>query len=102
MAEIKWTEQALDDVDSIAEYIARDSTHYARLFAHKIFKSVKRLHSFPESGRIVPEIGRPEIREIILGNYRIIYRINDNLVEIITVYHAARLLNISSITSEDT
>lgn len=65
------------------------------MFASKIIDSVTRLEVFPESGRIVPELNDLKIREILLGNYRIIYRLTENLVEIITVYHSARLLNIN-------
>lgn len=93
MAEIRWTHQALDDVEKIRDYISRDSVYYARLFVTKIFNAVKPLELFPECGRNVPELGQTNIREIILGNYRIIYRINKNIVEILTVYHGSRLLD---------
>lgn len=102
MAEIRWTLQALDDVESIAGYIARDSTQYAQLFAVKVFDSVRRIKIFPKSGRVVPEINQENIREIILGNYRIIYRLKNNYVEILTVYHSARLLDKDSITNHST
>ena len=98
MAEIRWTLQALDDVEAIAIFIARDSTRYAQLFANKVFDAVKRIEIFPESGRVVPEINQQNIREILLGNYRIIYRIKSDLAEILTVYHSARLLGKDSIT----
>ena len=98
MAEIRWTLQALDDIEAIANYISRDSTHYAQLFAIKVFDAVKRLETFPESGRTVPEINQKNIREIILGNYRIIYRLKNDCAEILTVYHSARLLDNDSIT----
>lgn len=64
----------------------------------KVFDAVRRLESFPESGRIVPEIKQQNILEIILGNYRIIYRLKDDCAEILTVYHSARLLDNNSIT----
>ncbi len=67
--------------------------YYAQLFVQKIFQSVRRLTTFPESGRKVPEIGRNEIREIIVGNYRIIYRSQKQVIEILTVYHSSKLLN---------
>ncbi len=94
MVDLKWTKQALNDVESIAEYISKDSPYYAKIFSQKIFKSVERLEIFPKSGRIVPEMKNKTIREIIIGNYRIIYKINTDKIEIITVYHSARLLNI--------
>ena len=68
MAKIKWTFQALEDIGSIANYIARDSFRYANIFVINVFEAVERLEIFPKSGRIVPEINRKEIREINLGN----------------------------------
>ena len=97
MAQIKWTPQSLDDIEAIAKFIARDSDYYARMFAIKIFEAAERLELFPESGRIVPELNRKEIREVIFGSYRIIYRIRDKLVEILTVYHSSRLLDVNKI-----
>ena len=97
MAKIKWTPQSLDDVEAITNFIVRDSTYYAGIFTIKVFESVERLELFPESGRIVPELNHKEIREIILGNYRIIYRVKEEIVEILTVYHSARLLEIENI-----
>jgi len=56
MAKIRWTLQALEDVEAIANFIARDSTYYAGIFTAKVFEIVDRLELFPESGRIVPEL----------------------------------------------
>lgn len=92
MVEVIWSPQALQDVDSIAAFIAKDSDHYASLFILDVLQSVDRLSDFPESGRIVPEISNPAIREVIFGNYRVIYRIGKNSVEIVIVHHGARLL----------
>ena len=97
MAEIKWSPQSLADIETIANFIARDSSYYARMFTIKVFESADRLELFPESGRVVPELKRKEIREVIIGNYRIIYRIRGNLIEILTVYHASRLLDIDEV-----
>ena len=73
------------------EFINKDSSQYARLFVVDIFQAVDRIAEFPKSGRIVPELGNPAVREIILGNYRIVYRLKDKHVELLTVYHGARL-----------
>ena len=83
MATIKWTPQSLGDIEAIADFIARDSDYYALMFTEKVFDTVERLKLFPESGRMVPELNRKKIREIIFGNYRIIYRIKEELVEIL-------------------
>ena len=56
-------------------------------------QAVERLAHLPRIGRVVPEINDTAIREIILGNYRIIYRLHTELAEILTVYHGARLLD---------
>lgn len=93
MAEVRWTLQASEDLDSIAKFIAKDSTQYARLFVIDVFQAVERLSEFPQSGRIVPELNDPIIREIILGNYRLVYRFKAKLIEMLTVYHGARLLD---------
>jgi plasmid stabilization system protein ParE len=93
MAEIRWTQQAADDLEAIAEFIAADSAHYAELFVIDVLRAVERLADFPRSGRMVPELGKASIREIILGNYRIVFRHRKNVVEILMVFHGARLLD---------
>jgi len=90
MAKVTWTEQALDDLNSICLFIARDSFKYANLFSNRAFEAADRLELFPKSGRVVPELNREDIREIILGNYRIIYRIITDEVEVLTVHHGAK------------
>ena len=93
MAQVRWTPQAADDLDASAEFIARDSPHFAGLFVADILQTVDRLADFPESGRIVPEIGDRSIREVIFGSYRIIYRRRNEVVEVLAVHHGARLLD---------
>jgi toxin ParE1/3/4 len=89
---IRWSPQALRDVESIRDYIAQDSPRYAELVVTRIIASVDRLQAFPDSGRIVPERGDPEIREVIVRPYRVVYRRRANEVEIATVFRASRLL----------
>jgi addiction module RelE/StbE family toxin len=95
MVELRWTEQALDDINSIAKFIAKDSMFYAKLVIRNIFKSTEKITQFPEIGRIVPELQNENIREVISGSYRIIYRIQNKLLQIITVYHSSRLFSIN-------
>ena len=94
MVRIEWTERSLEDLNEIYDYIARDSKSYATLFIKKIYESIQKLKDFPKIGRIVPEINISTVREIIFQNYRIIYRIMVDYVEIITVIHGNRLLKI--------
>lgn len=97
MAEIRWTRQASDDLEAITDFIANDSEVYAQFFARDVLDAIDRLVDFPELGRIVPETDNPIIREIILGNYRIVYRFKKGTIEILTIYHGARLLDPSKL-----
>ena len=91
MVEIRWTTQSLEDVENIAEFIAKDSERYAKIQVQRIFDSVVILKTQPILGRKVPEINDQEIREIILGNYRIVYRIVSlSQIDILTVHHSSR------------
>lgn len=93
MVEVKWTSQSIEDIGNIAEYIAADSEKYAALQVEKFFERVEILTENPFAGRMVPETGRRDIRELISGSYRIIYSIiSDKRIDIITVHHGARLL----------
>ena len=100
MAVVSWTIQALDDLNAICEFIARDAPRYAQLFAMQAFEAVDRLETFPLSGRVVPEINKQEIREVIFGNYRIVYHHTDDKVDIITVHHSAQIFTIDKLKLE--
>lgn len=91
MAKIVWTEQSVFDLKDIFDYISKDSKRYAENQIRRIKNKVLILKTLPESGRIVPELGISQIRELIEGNYRIVYRLlNKELAEILTVHHSAR------------
>jgi len=85
-------EFAIEDLRLIHDYISKDSKRYAVRFIEKLFERVDQLKSFPKSGRVVPELNLESIRELIEGNYRIVYKISANQVAIIRVHHAARQL----------
>ena len=94
MVRINWTIQAKSDLKSIADYIAKDSTQFAKLQVVKIRNRTQVLKSHIRVGRVVPEINKKNIRELIMGNYRIIYKIvTENQIDILTVYHSARDLS---------
>ena len=94
MAEVRWTKQAIQDIDKIAEFIAKDSDHYAKIQVQRFFNAVKVLEKQPKSGKIVPEKQDVSIREILIGSYRIIYKIvSEKRIDIITVHHNKRLLS---------
>jgi addiction module RelE/StbE family toxin len=89
---VSWSPTALDDVDAIAEYINRDSPAYTRAVVSKLLDTARKLKSFPNAGRIVPELGDEAIRERFVYSYRLIYRIQDQDVLIVAVVHGKRLL----------
>ncbi len=92
MVKLIWTEFALDDLKLIHEYISLDSKQYADRFIEKIIIRVDQLYNFPTSGRKVPEFNLESIRELIEGNYRIIYKITSTQISIVRIHHAARQL----------
>lgn len=85
-----WTEIALSDLESVADYIAKDSSHYAAVFVQEIKIASRSLTEFARRGRIVPELSDPDIRELLIRDYRLIYNIARNKVYIIAFIHGAR------------
>lgn len=85
-----WSPAVLEDIDAIATFIARDSVDRAALFVTRLIQATDRLVSFPFSGRIIPELGDPAGRELPIGSYRIMYRVEHDEVWITGVVHGAR------------
>ena len=90
MKAIVWSLQAQDDLAAIHSYIARDSEHFAQLTVERIVTAPDRLLRWPRSGRIVPEVGDESLREVLVGPYRVVYRLHPDHVGIVTVFHGAR------------
>ena len=89
-SKIKWSPRAIVHLEDICTYIAEDSKIYSSIFASKIFLLIKELPRFPHSGRIVPEYNDQNLRERILGPYRIVYRIKGDFIEIASICHGSR------------
>ena len=87
-----WSSRALQDLDGICSYIARDSIYHAQYLAEQIFKIAESIPEFEMMGRIVPEFSTENLRERIYGNYRIVYLIQKTSIEIVTIHHSAMLL----------
>lgn len=87
-----WSPEAIEDIESIASYIERDSVWYARAVASKIVETAEAIPDYPELGRIVPEIGDAAIRERFVHSYRIIYRVESERIVVAAVIHGSRLL----------
>ena len=89
---IIWSPKAADNLEEICNFIGEDSEYYARIFAQKIIAEVESIPDFPKAGRIVPEYQQDNLREKIFQNYRIVYRIIPDTIEIVAIVHGARLL----------
>ena len=87
---IIWTESAWQDLEETAEYIAKDSIHYAAAIVRQGRDAARSLTRLSERGRIVPEFNDPAIRELIVGNYRLIYQLTDQAIYIVGFIHGAR------------
>lgn len=88
--EITWTKQAWHDLEQVVDYISQDSKLKAAEVTQEIFDSVERLSDFPRQGRYVPELTDSPYREILVFNYRIIYRVSNSQVYLIAIVHTAR------------
>ena len=94
---IVWSPLAIDRASEIAGYIAQDKPSAAEKWIKKVFSKVEQLKTSPEIGRIVPEISNNQFREIIYGNYRIIYRIEARQISILTIRHGKQILPLKEI-----
>ena len=94
---IIWSPLALDRASEIAEYIAQDKPSAAENWINTVFSKVEQLKSPPEIGRLVTEIKNNQFRELIYGNYRIIYRIEKKQISILTIRHGMQILPIDEI-----
>jgi addiction module RelE/StbE family toxin len=89
---IIWSPLAIGRTTEIAEYIAQDNPSAATSWVETLFDKVQLLKSSPKSGRRVPETHREDIRELIYGNYRIIYRVEKTKISVLTVRHGKQIL----------
>ena len=92
MASVIWSPRSLDDIEAISHYIDTPESRAAALFIQSIFTAGEELASFPMMGRVVSEFDRHELREVIVGSYRVIHLVENDVVFILTVHHGARPL----------
>lgn len=89
MTEVRWTERAVEDLAAIKAFIGQESPAYALAVVGRLYQAVGQLAQFPDSGRIVPEQARSEIRELVRPPYRIVYRRRPDLVEVLLVFRSS-------------
>ncbi len=85
-----WSTPARNDLKQIYDYIAKDSKYYATNVVEKIITKAENLNEFPEIGRVVPEIGDENVRELIIYSYRLIYEVVPDNVQILAIIHGKR------------
>lgn len=90
---VLWTTTAIRHLDGIYDYISQDSPIYAKQQVDRLTRRSEQIAAFPQSGRIVPEFKREDIREVIEGPYRLIYRIKADQIDILSVFHGAQQLS---------
>ncbi len=89
---LKWGDRARRDLIEIGRFIARDDPNVARQWIRRLRQRVRRAARMPRAGRVVPEFGRPDVREVLMRGYRIVYLVGKNSITILTVFEGHRLL----------
>jgi plasmid stabilization system protein ParE len=87
-----WTEPAWDDLEAAAEYIERDSEFYAIALVQEARDAADSLDEIAERGQVVPEFDDPSMRELLVGAYRLVYKITEEHVYVVAFLHGARRL----------
>lgn len=87
---VNWAYEATADLEALAEYITRDSAFYASAFVQEIRDASRSLNEFSDRGRIVPELVNPNIRELFVREYCLIYSIEESRVVILGLIHGKR------------
>ena len=89
---VRWTRTAIEHLASIYECIGRDSARYARRMVDRITSRSRQIGQFPRSGQMVPEYQDPDIREVLEGQFRVIYEVTVREIHVLAVIHGAQLL----------
>ena len=87
---LRWTEQAVDQLGAIAEYVSRSSPVYAEQLVQRITDRLEQVRVFPASGGVVAEAAAPEVRQVLVWPYRIIYRPRHEVIEVLAIVHGRR------------
>jgi toxin ParE1/3/4 len=101
MAQIIWTEPALDDLNNIAEYIAVSNLYAAKQLVENVFSKVQRLEQFPDSGRVPEEVSNLNYREVVVNPCRVFYKVDNDSVFILHVMRQERDLRKFLLSTEN-
>jgi toxin ParE1/3/4 len=98
---LRWTARALRDLKAIGRYIADDDPNAARRWVARLQARAREASINPKAGRVVPEFGRDDLREVFVGTYRIVYRLSKVGIQVLTVFEGHRLMPASVEADED-
>jgi len=87
---VVWARSAIVDLEAIAEFIRHDSPHYAAVTVSRLAKAARPLESFPRMGRRVPEAESDDVRELIVGSYRLMYGLQAEQILVVAIIHGRR------------
>lgn len=97
---VRWTERALADLQRIGDRIAEDSKQVASAWVARLWSRAEEVQDFPTSGRMVPEFGRADIREVMLRRYRIIYRVDAAEVVVLAIFGGGQLVTLRNLDAD--
>lgn len=98
---VVWTEQAFERLADIEDFIARDDSAAGERFVGHLIDRAETLSDHPGLGRILPELPRSDLRELVEGNYRIVYRVQEQTIAVLTVFEGHRLLPVDDLNSDE-
>jgi len=94
---IRWTHEALNQLIEIEDYISKDSPARAIQFVDQLIEHAESISDKPRMGRVVPELANPDIRELIFKTYRIVYKLEKNYIEVLTIFEGHRMLRVKKL-----
>jgi toxin ParE1/3/4 len=94
---IVWTERSVASLEAIGDFIAIDDPKAAARWLARLVKRTEAIAALPHGGRIVPEVGRDDVREVFVRTYRIVYQVREDAIYILTVFNGRRLLHESDL-----
>ena len=98
---VRWTEQALSRLSAIQEYVEGDSPAAAIRLVARLIRRTRPLGRNPYMGRTVPDLPETDLRELIEGNYRIVYRVHPPFIQVLTVFEGHRRFPIEDLPEEE-
>ena len=97
---VRWTRQAAQDLQAIGAFIAQDKPGAARRWVARLQERARHAAPTPRAGSKVPELDREDVREVLVGSYRIVYRIYPDFIDILTVFEGHRLFSIEALPQD--